>query len=81
MYGSYQCKKLKEIIKSSQTYAKGFITALIKIAPERIHTIIPGMVIMYTIAKYFELENVVTSTYGVREGFLYNILKEKIINE
>ena len=81
VYGSYQCKKLKEIIKSSQTYAKGFITALIKIAPERIHTIIPGMVIMFTIAKYFELENVVTSTYGVREGFLYNILKEKIINE
>lgn len=76
----YQCKQLKEIVEYSLTDTKDFTSAILKVAPERIHTIVPGILIMQTIAKRFGLKDVITSSYGVREGFLYSVLKEKAIN-
>lgn len=49
---------------------------ILKICPDRIHTIIPGLQIIKTTAKYYNSEKIIVSSYGVREGYLYN----RIIN-
>lgn len=50
--------------------------AILKTAPERIHTLIPGVVVLYTVAKYFGGKEIITSNSGVREGYLYCQLKK-----
>lgn len=49
---------------------------ILRIAPERIHTLLPGIAVLYTVAKYFGGKEIVTSSYGVREGYLYCQLKK-----
>ena len=43
---------------------------VLRTAPERIHTIVPGLVILYRTAHWCGTRRVVTSPYGVREGYL-----------
>lgn len=51
---------------------------ILKIDPERIHTIIPGYFILRNIAGLFQAEEIIVSRYGVREGYLcQKILHEK----
>ena len=50
---------------------------ILKTAPERIHTLIPGLVILYTAAEYFNVKKIVTGSHGVREGYLYYTLKKE----
>lgn len=45
---------------------------ILKICPDRIHTIIPGLQIIKTTALYYKSEKIIVSSYGVREGYLYN---------
>ncbi|MDU3193332.1 MAG: exopolyphosphatase, partial [Finegoldia magna] len=39
---------------------------------DRIHTLIPGMIILYRISKYFYADIIRISMTGVREGFVYH---------
>ena len=41
-----------------------------KIEPERIHTMIPGMLILRHMVQGFGAGRVIVSQYGVREGYL-----------
>ncbi len=50
---------------------------ILAVAPERIHTLIPGIVIFDTIAKYYGSTQFVTSKCGVREGYMLSMLKER----
>lgn len=55
---------------------------ILKTAPERIHTLIPGIAVLYTAAKFFHGKRIITSFYGVREGYLQEQLeKEGILHE
>lgn len=47
------------------------ITPILQNIPDRIHTIIPGLIILETIADYFNSENIIASKYSIREGYLY----------
>ncbi|MDY6064849.1 MAG: exopolyphosphatase [Finegoldia sp.] len=49
---------------------------IIKIKADRIHTLIPGMIILTTIAKYFSSDIIKISNTGLREGYIYN----KVLN-
>jgi exopolyphosphatase/guanosine-5'-triphosphate,3'-diphosphate pyrophosphatase len=44
---------------------------VMQLAPDRIHTVITGMIILATVSKEFNAEKIIVSTYGVREGYLY----------
>ncbi len=44
---------------------------IIKVAPDRIHTMIPGMVILDRIAERIDSEFIQVSEQGIREGYLY----------
>lgn len=43
---------------------------ILKCAPERIHTLIPGLMILRRITSEFKAQEIIVSSYGVREGYL-----------
>lgn len=47
---------------------------ILSVVPDRVHTILPGMILLYEIVKYFHSEKIYVSHYGVREGYMYNKL-------
>ena len=44
---------------------------LLRSAPDRLHTIVPGMVIAHTLADTFAAEDILYSDSGVREGYIW----------
>lgn len=43
---------------------------ILKVEPERIHTMIPGVMILQQLVRRFETDQLLISQYGVREGYL-----------
>ncbi len=62
---------IKELLASVKNSHKDTLMPVLRNVPDRIHTIIPGMIIMDTIADYFNTQNILLSKYGIREGYLY----------
>lgn len=55
---------------------------IISLVPERVHTLIPGMLLFDVVSDYYRCERVIISKYGVREGFLADrILKNFTVEE
>ncbi|MDU5922143.1 MAG: ethanolamine ammonia-lyase reactivating factor EutA [Finegoldia magna] len=50
---------------------------ILKVKADRIHTLIPGMIILYRIAKYFYADIIRVSMTGIREGFVYSKILER----
>lgn len=49
---------------------KAAIDLILKAAPERIHTVIPGVLILRKLTRDYQAAEVLVSQYGVREGYL-----------
>ncbi len=64
---SAEFKKLKKVVLKRDDTAKKLI---LKNCPDRIHTIIPGMLITDEIIKKFDSSKMIISRNGVREGYL-----------
>ena len=47
---------------------------ILKSCPDRVHTIIPGIIIMYTLCLKAQCSDIVISPNGVREGYLIHKL-------
>ena len=58
---------------------KTTIRRIIQAVPERIHTIIPGMIELAALAKILESKQIIVSKYGVREGYLYKYVLKEVI--
>ena len=43
---------------------------ILRIVPDRIHTILPGIILMDEINKVYKTKKVEVSSWGVREGYL-----------
>lgn len=68
-------KELNEILELALEKNKKLQRMILKTCPERIHTLIPGMLIVKNIAEKTKCSSIFVSRYGVREGYLYkNIL-------
>ena len=94
-YGALLCAEMGE--GTAQSFSvKGFRNVLTRLCrdhsfaleqvmhtvPERLHTLIPGMLLFDVGADYYRCEQVFISSYGVREGFLTErILKNALRNE
>jgi len=62
----------------SEAISNDNLELLLKVVPERIKTIIPGLIILDTLATQFQSETITVSNSGVREGYLYDkVLKKK----
>lgn len=49
---------------------KSALNLILRLEPERIHTLIPGILIMQHIVKVFHAKEIIIGKYGVREGYL-----------
>lgn len=61
--------KLIEILDPENENTKITLTNYI---PDRVHTILPGLVIIKTIFEYFDAKRLYIAKNGIREGFLLN---------
>ncbi len=59
--------KILKIITKRDTHARNYI---LKLCPDRVHTIIPGMLIVKEIMDRLHCDKIWVSRYGVREGYL-----------
>lgn len=73
----YESACLKAILDSACDTPDIFIKQLLKTAPDRIHTFLPGITVLYTIAEFYNISRITTINYGVREGYLYYLLEQR----
>lgn len=71
-----EAEKVNTLISELSIMNKESINKILKIVPSKIHTIIPGMVILNTIINFFEGEKIILSKSGVREGYLYSKIQD-----
>ncbi len=72
---STQLAWLSSIILSGTDEA---LSVILKVCPERIHTIIPGIMILQNIVEKFGVKEIVVSSYGVREGYLCQKIQKSL---
>jgi len=70
----FEVKNLQNILNRFSNDRAYSVKKIIKIVPDRIHTIIPGMTILENVARKYGSEKIIVSEYGVREGYLYTKL-------
>lgn len=67
--------KLNNMIKEFiEKEPRDILDAILAVKPDRVHTLLPGMVILNRLTKYFYCEKISISQTGVREGYVYNKL-------
>lgn len=70
-----QLDEVFALLRSDQRTAADLI---LKAAPERLHTLIPGLMILRHVVRTFEANEVIVSRYGVREGYLCQKVQSKL---
>jgi exopolyphosphatase/guanosine-5'-triphosphate,3'-diphosphate pyrophosphatase len=64
-------RELKQAVKQLDGSDKERLDIIMETAPDRVRTMITGIVLWETLLKVFGAETVLVSTSGVREGYLY----------
>ncbi|WP_040196318.1 hypothetical protein [Candidatus Soleaferrea massiliensis] len=68
---------IRHLLKNYHHIDKKMCHELLQVMPERIHTILPGLMILEAVARKFKCVDFSVSSYGVREGYLIsNLLKQ-----
>ena len=65
---------LDEVLDELKYNNKEDFNKILKVKAERIHTLVPGIIIIKTIAKYFHVEKICVCKNSIREGVLYSLL-------
>ncbi len=73
----YHTDFLSDMLRMADKEPRKLMRRILKVAPERVHTLIPGIVIMRSIAEFYGSCTVRTSPYGVREGYLSFMLEKE----
>lgn len=74
---TYPVSEVSALLDIAKEDKKRLMKSIIKVCPDRIHTFTVGLTIFNEIATFYKGQNVVTSGYGVREGYLYYLLEER----
>lgn len=72
-------EELEGIAEFLQGKSREALDAVLKKCPDRIHTIIPGTMLINGLAKRFGSEKLYISDYGVREGYLWKNIMMNLI--
>ena len=67
---SMTAEELRELYKLLKKDGRDKLRQILHAAPDRVHTLVPGLVILNTIIKAYGVEQVTASSSGVREGYL-----------
>ena len=74
------CNYLYKLPAGNRTITLNMVDGLLEIVPERVHTLLPGLVILSTLAHRCRGDAIEVSSYGVREGFLLTeVLKRRSV--
>lgn len=73
-----EVKKLKKMYRQIVEKKDGKWQLILKLCPDRIHTLVPGFLILLTILERYEIETVVISNLGLREGYLMEYAGKEI---
>ncbi|MGN0157782.1 MAG: hypothetical protein ACI39W_01355 [Brotaphodocola sp.] len=65
-----ECEKIHTMLAAFCANNKMFMRRILKIVPDRIHTVIPGMLVLDEICSYYKCRSVKVTNWGVREGYL-----------
>ena len=65
------------LLDELKTNTKEDFDKVLQVKAERIHTLIPGLIIIKTIAQYFEVNYLHVTPNSIREGVLYSIIHGK----
>lgn len=71
-----QPKQLKKMVKCFSADKAFAVQSIIKTVPDRMHTIIPGLVVLNTLSKKHEALEIKVSPFGIREGYLFTKLEK-----
>ena len=71
-------KNLLNLLCTDSTYAEDILR---RITPDRVDSMLPGMLLFGVIADYFSCERVEISMFGVREGYLIEKILKMNIDE
>ena len=63
-------EQLEGLCQTLETGDQNAIDLLLRHVPERIHTMVPGLLILRHLGRLFETKELVVCKYGVREGYL-----------
>lgn len=63
-------RRIEELVALLLNNEKSTQVDLIRIIPERVHTLLPGLAILLAVMKRYELEEVTVNHHGIREGYL-----------
>ena len=61
---------LDEMLDTLRREGRQTLCTILKAVPERVHTIVPGMLILSTVAHQMGCDTIEVGEYGVREGYL-----------
>lgn len=67
---SMTAEELRELYKLLKKDGRDTLRQILHAAPDRVHTLVPGLVILNTVIKAYGVEQVTASSSGVREGYL-----------
>lgn len=65
-------EKLQEILELLSAGNTSAMNLILRVCPDRIHTIVPGVFILSYLCKKFRSEKIIVSSFGVREGYLFD---------
>lgn len=73
----YDCAFLKKVLRQAEENPRKLLRRILKISPDRVHTLVPGVLILHTVAQVYGSRTILTSPYGVREGYLSLMLERE----
>ncbi|NLM06187.1 MAG: phosphatase [Tissierellia bacterium] len=70
-------ENVKYLLRGIRKRDKEVIKVILQVVPERIHTISGGVATLRTVMEHFSSEEVLVSSFGIREGFLLDKLRRE----
>lgn len=68
---------IESFLQNCPPHSKEQIRQFIRLFPDRIHTMIPGTIIAYEVVKKLNCQGINVSRYGIRDGYLLDLLRKK----
>lgn len=65
-------ENLKQILKMFRESDRFTLKTILQTDPDRVHSLIPGLIVLKAVAKYCGSTRIIANNFGVREGYLYD---------
>ena len=69
---SFTLEELEQLYKEIKNCGRDAVDLILRAVPDRLHTILPGMIAIRVIMKRANCQKILVSRTGVREGYLYS---------